>query len=116
MKNEFKKWRKYLLERKADSQDRYEANFYLALDQSHDLDRTDLMNFMRAIDQVTTVYREEQISTSAKTFVGKYRFRFVLERGADSKNYYDTTLKPGLRKIRGLIIQRDLGYEKIEDV
>ena len=104
---------KHLAEKKKPVQDQYEAHFYLALTQARDIDRTELMGFMRAIPNVTTVYREKEISTSAQTFVGEYKFRFVLSYGTNAKHYYDTVLKPGLRKIKGLLIQRDFGYEKI---
>ena len=112
MKKELETWRHYLTEKEKPVQDNYEAHFYLALTQSKEIDRTELMGFMRAIQNVTTVYREKEVSTSAATFVGEYKIRFVLQHGADVKYYYDTTLKPGLRKIKGLAIQRDLGYEK----
>jgi len=115
MEKEFENWRKYLTEKEKPVQDEYEARFYLALTQSKEIDRTELMGFMRAIQNVTTVYREKEVSTSTQTFVGEYKIRFVLTHGADVKYYYDTTLKPGLRKIKGLSIQRDFGFEKIGD-
>ena len=104
---------KVLAEKEKPVQDQYEAHFYLAITQAKEIDRTELMGFMRAIPNVTTVYREKEISTSAQTFVGEYKFRFVLMHGANAKHYYDTVLKPGLRKIKGLSIQRDFSYEKI---
>ena len=113
MKKELETWRQYLTEKERPVQDNYEAHFYLALTQSKEIDRTELMGFMRAIPNVTTVYREKEISTSTTSFVGEYQIRFVLPHGTDAKYYYDTTLKPGLRKIKGLEIQRDKGYEKI---
>ena len=113
MKKEFKNWRKYLTEEEKPIQDSYEARFHLSLVQSKDIDRTELMGFMRAIPSVTTVYREEEISTSAEKFVGEYKFRFVLSYGSNARHYYNSILKPDLRKIKGLAIQRDFGYEKI---
>ena len=104
---------KVLAEKEKPVQDQYEAHFYLAITQAKEIDRTELMGFMRAIPNVTTVYREKEISTSAQTFVGEYKFRFVLMHGANAKHYYDTVLKPELRRIKGLSIQRELGYEKI---
>ena len=93
MKKELETWRQYLTEKERPVQDNYEAHFYLAMTQAKEIDRTELMG-------------------SAQTFVGEYKIRFVLTHGADVKYYYDTTLKPGLRKIKGLAIQRDLGYDK----
>ena len=112
MKEELTKWRQYLAEKERPVQDEYEAHFYLSLTQSKEIDRTELMGFMRAIPNVTTVYREKEISTSATSFVGEYKIRFVLIHGTDAKYYYDTVLKPGLRKIKGMSIHRDIGYEK----
>ena len=104
---------KVLAEKEKPVQDQYEAHFYLAITQAKEIDRTELMGFMRAIPNVTTVYREKEISTSPRIFVGEYKFRFVLSYGSNVKHYYDTVLKPELRRIKGLSIQRELGYEKI---
>ena len=73
------------------------------------------MNEMRAIREVTTVYREREISTSPLNFVGEYIVRFILPRGDSPRIYYNNELKPKLNSIRGLKIQRDLGFEKIGD-
>ena len=115
MKKEFEKWRKYLIEKKIRVQDEYEAHFYLSIIQSKDIDRTELMGFMRAIPSVTTVYREKEISTSAEVFVGEYKFRFVLKPGENVEYYFNKTLKPDLRRIKGLTIRSDFGYEKVGD-
>tara|TARA_Y100001938_G_C7798389_1_gene285911 strand:- start:43 stop:393 length:351 start_codon:yes stop_codon:yes gene_type:complete len=115
MKKELEKWRQFLTEKERIVQDMYEATFLLALEQSKEIDRTEVMGFIRAIENVTTVYREREVSTSRKTFVGEYTIRFVLPHGADVKYYFDTVLKPSLRRIKGLAIQRDMGYEKIGD-
>jgi len=115
MKEEFKSWRKFLTEKEKPTHDRYEANLYLSIDQSKPIDRTEVMNEMRAIPEVTTVYREREISTSPKTFVGEYIIRFILPHKADATHYYARDLKPRLNKIPGLKIQRDLGYERIDD-
>jgi len=116
MKNELTKWRQYLNERERIVQDKYLAHFNLAIIQAKDIDRTEIMGFIRAISSVTTVYREKEISTSKQSFVAEYSIRFILPHGASAKNYYDNTLKPSLRKIKGLSIQSDKGYEKIGEL
>ena len=73
------------------------------------------MDSIRAITEVTTVYREREISTSRTTFVGEYIIRFILPIGGVVENYYKHDLKPELKAIHGLGIDRDLGYEKIGD-
>jgi len=115
MEKELKNWRKFLMEKEKPSHDRYEANLYLSIDQSKPIDRTEIMNEMRAIPEVTTVYREREISTSPQTFVGEYILRFILPSRTDANHYYNRELKPRLNSIKGLKIQRDLGYEKIGD-
>ena len=116
MKKEFKKWRNFLTEKEEKiSQDRYEGNIYLAIEQSKPIDRTEVMNQIRAIPEVTTVYREREISTSTRNFVGEYIIRFILSPGTDAAHYYNRELKPQLNKIPGLKIQRDLGYERMPD-
>ena len=113
MEKELKNWRKFLMEVEDPSHDRYEANLYLSIDQSKPIDRTEVMNEMRAIPEVTTVYREREISTSPVAFVGEYIVRFILPSASDAASYYNRELKPRLNSIKGLKIQRDLGYEKI---
>jgi len=115
MREEFKSWRNFLTEKENPTHDRYEANLYLSIDQSKPIDRTEVMNEMRAIREVTTVYREREISTSPVSFVGEYIIRFILPRQSDATHYYNRELKPQLNKIQGLKIQRDLGYERIDD-
>ena len=97
------------------SQDRYEGNIYLAIEQSKPIDRTEVMNQIRAIPEVTTVYREREISTSTRNFVGEYIIRFILSPGTDAAHYYNRELKPRLNQIRGLKIQHDYGFEKIDN-
>ena len=80
MKKELKNWKNFLAEADKLVQDRYEANLYLAIEQSKDIDRTDVTNQMRAIPEVTTVYREREISTSESQFVGEYIIRFILPK------------------------------------
>ena len=114
MKKQFEKWRQFLVESKGKKfHDEYEAHLYLAILQSKEIDRTEIMASMRAIPSVTTVYREEEISTSSEVFVGEYIIRFVLPLKSSAKHYYDTVLKRELEKIKGLTIRRDLGYEDI---
>ena len=115
MKNEFKSWRQFLTELEKPAHHRYEAFFYLSIDQAKPIDRTEVMNEMRAIPEVTTVYREREVSTSPVSFVGEYIIRFILPSRADAASYYNRELKPRLNSIKGLKIQRDLGYEKIGD-
>jgi len=115
MKEEFKNWREFLTEEETPSHHRYEAVCYLSIDQSTSIDRTEIMNEMRAIQQITTVYREREISTSPITFVGEYVIRFILDPGTDATRYYNRELKPKLNKIPGLKIQRDLGFERVGD-
>lgn len=113
MKSEFKFWRQFINEREQIVQNAYLAHFVLSLAQKKEIDRTEVMNFMRAIPNVTTVYREKEISSTKQSFTAEYSVRFVLKHGHSAKKYHDTILKPGLRSINGLSIQVDKGYEKI---
>ena len=115
MKKELTTWKNFLSEADKLVQDRYEANLYLSILQSKDIDRTDVTNQMRAIPEVTTVYREREISTSETQFIGEYIIRFILPKEKSAGRYYDKELKPRLNQIRGLKIQRDLGFEKLEE-
>jgi multidrug efflux pump subunit AcrB len=114
MKKELTNWKNFLAETEKNVQDRYESTFYLAIQQSKDIDRTDVTNQMRAIPEVTTVYREREVSTSQSQFVGEYIIRFILPREQSANKYYDNELKPRLNRIRGVKIQRDFGFEKLE--
>jgi hypothetical protein len=112
MKKEFKNWREFLAEEET-AHDKYEANLYLAIEQSKEIDRTEIMDEIRAIHEVTTVYREREISTSAVTFIGEYIIRFILPHRSNAKSHYFDKLKPQLENIDGLSIHQDNGYEKI---
>lgn len=107
MKEEFKSWRNFLTEKEERTHDRYEATLDLAIDQDKPIDRTGVMNQIRAIREVTTVYREAEVSTSPVVFVGTYKIRFILPRHANAKHYYVSELKPQLNKISGLKIAKE---------
>ena len=115
MKKEFKNWREFLAEKRGKFHDRYEAIGYLGIEQAKDIDRTDIMDEIRRITGVTTVYREKEISTSPRTFVGEYIIRFVLAKGKDPTLFYNKDLKPALKLIPGLTIEREFDWEKIGD-
>ena len=113
MKKEFKSWREFLTEKRGKIHDRYEAVGQLAIEQSKDIDRTDIMDEIRRITGVTTVYREREISTSSLSFVGEYIIRFILPKGKNPALFYNRDLKPALKLIPGLTIDREFNWEKI---
>ena len=114
MKKQIKKWKEFLNETKDSLQDSYEAQFALQLTSSEKIDRTEVMSFIRAIPNVTTVQIDGKISASGRYYVAAYTVRFVLPRGSDARLYYYKSLKPSLNKIMGLTIQRDRGFKKVE--
>jgi len=113
MKKAIKSWRSFLTESEMPTHNRYEAVLELSIDQEKSIDRTEIMNEIRAIPAVTTVYREREISTSKTAFVGEYVIRFILPPTDDPVRYYNRELKPQLNSILGLGIQTDHGYEKV---
>jgi len=113
MENAFKKWREFLTEKRGTLHDRYEAVGHLGIEQSKDIDRTDIMDAIRRITGVTTVYRDREVSTSPRTFVGEYIIRFILAKGKDPTLFYNRDLKPALDLIPGLTIDREFNWEKI---
>ena len=116
MKEQYrKKWQQFLTEKDKPNHYKYEARLHLTIDQDKPIDRTEVMDSMRAIPEITTVYREREISTSPRVFVGEYIIRFILPVHDDAKIYYNNTLGPKLKSIPGLGIQTDYGYEKIGD-
>tara|TARA_R110000824_G_scaffold314644_1_gene501483 strand:+ start:889 stop:1239 length:351 start_codon:yes stop_codon:yes gene_type:complete len=114
MKEQIKKWKEFLSETRDSIQDSYEARFALQLTTSEKIDRTEVMSFIRAIPNVTTVQNDGKISSSGKYYVAAYTVRFVLPRGSDAQLFYFRSLKPSLNKIMGLTIQRDRGFKKVE--
>ena len=104
-----------LVEKEEPTHDRYEATLNLAIDQDKPIDRTGVMNQIRAIRKVTTVYREAEVSTSPTVFIGTYKIRFVLPRFANASHYYERELKPKLNKILGLRISTDYDYVRMDD-
>lgn len=114
MKKELQKWRKYIGESNNDSfQDQFVATLVLSFSENLGLDRREFEGFIRAIENVTTVSRAREVSVSGDNYVGEFTIKFVLPTGADSKKYYERTLKPGIKRIRGLAIDQDKGYESI---
>jgi len=114
MKEQIKKWKEFLNETKISLQDSYEANFILQIIKSEKIDRTEVMGFIRAIPNVTTVKNEGEISSSKRYYIASYRVRFVLRPGQDASLFYYKSLKPSLNKISGVTIQRDRGFKKVE--
>ena len=86
-------------------QDQYIAKIILSMRQSKDVDRTEVTGFIRAIPNVTTIRRDREISTSKEFYVGEFSIRIVLKHGQNIKNYIDTVLKSGIRKINGVNLQ-----------
>ena len=113
MKKAIKSWRSFLTESEMPTHNRYEAVLDLSIDQDKSIDRTEIMNEIRAIPAVTTVYREEEVSTSTRLFVGKYVIRFILPPTDDPVRYYSRELKPQLNSILGLGIQTDHKFTKV---
>jgi len=109
-----KKWKEFLDETKISLQDAYEANLILQIIKSEKIDRTEVMGFMRAIPNVTTVQNEGTITSSDRYYLASYKVRFVLRRGQDATLYYYNSLKPSLNKITGLTVQRDKGFKKVD--
>ena len=117
MKEQYqKKWQQFLTEKEKPNHYKYEARLHLTIDQDKPIDRTEVMDSMRAIPEITTVYREREISTSPRIFVGEYIIRFILPVHKDAQIYYDDTLKTRLKSIPGLGIQSDYGFERFEDL
>ena len=114
MKNEFNKWRKFVNEREDKLLKKYKAEFTMSIVQAKDIDRTVVMDDMRAIPNVTTATRGDEISSTEQTFVAEYTIRFVLPRGKDPRAFYSDILIPGLNRIKGLTVGRELGYEEID--
>ena len=94
-------------------QDIYIAKIILSIKQSKDVDRTKVMNFIRAIPHVTTIRREREISTSKASYVAEFSIKIVLHPGANIKKYIDSVLRSGIRKIEGVLLQSVGHLEKI---
>ena len=94
-------------------QDEYVGKVILAFKQSKDVDRTEVMGFIRAIPNVTTIRREREISTSKETYVGEFSLRIILKYGQNIKTYINTVLKSGIKKINGVSLQSFKHLEKV---
>ena len=78
-------------------QDEYRGYIVLNIRQSQDIDRTEILGFIRAIPNVTTIRRE----------------RIVLKHGESIKKYVDSVLKPKIRLINGVSLQGLKDLEKV---
>ena len=102
-----------LSENEREVQDEYTASIVVNIQQSQDVDRTEVLGFIRAIPNVSTIRREREIATSDSTYVGEFLIRLILKHGQSVKKYIDNVLKPEIRKIRGVSLQSLSNLEKI---
>ncbi len=102
-----------LSENEREVQDEYTASIIVNIQQSQDVDRTEVLGFIRAIPNVSTIRREREIATSDSTYVGEFLIRLILKHGQSVKKYIDNVLKPEIRKIRGVSLQSLSNLEKI---
>ena len=101
-----------LSENEREVQDEYTASIIINIQQSQDVDRTEVLGFIRAIPNVSTIRREREIATSDSTYVGEFLIRLILKHGQSVKKYIDNVLKPEIRKIRGVSLQSLSNLEK----
>tara|TARA_R110000851_G_scaffold259259_2_gene411785 strand:- start:368 stop:709 length:342 start_codon:yes stop_codon:yes gene_type:complete len=94
-------------------QDEYKGYIVLNIRQSQDIDRTEILGFIRAIPNVTTIRREREISTTENTYTGEFLVRIVLKHGESIKKYVDSVLKPKIRLINGVSLQGLKDLEKV---
>jgi hypothetical protein len=102
-----------LTENEREVQDEYTASIVLNIQQSSDVDRTEVLAFIRAIPNVSTIRRVREISTSDSTYVGEFLIRLILKHGQSVTKYTDNVLKPEIRKIRGVSLQSLSNLEKV---
>ncbi len=102
-----------LTENEREVQDEYTASIVLNIQQSSDVDRTEVLAFIRAIPNVSTIRRVREISTSDTTYVGEFLIRLILKHGQSVTKYTDNVLKPEIRKIRGVSLQSLSNLEKV---
>ena len=114
MKLIMENWKKFLNETKISVQDAYESFMDLQIIESEKIDRTEVISFIRAIPNVTTVQNMGQLQSSPRYYVATYSIRFVLKKGQEPGNYYTNILKPYIKKINGVSILRDKGFKRIE--
>lgn len=93
--------------------DEYKTNIVLNIRQAQDIDRTEVLGFIRAIPNVTTIRREKEIATSDVTYTGEFLLRIVLKHGQSIQKYLQTVLKPRIRMIPGVSLQSVGELEKI---
>jgi len=108
----YRKWIDFLNESE-DSQEEYQINFIFSLDNSKSIDRTEIVKFIRGIENVTTVRKIKEISRSEQSSVIEYSIRFVLPHGSNSKVYVNRELRPALKGIPGLSISKQKGIERV---
>jgi len=94
-------------------QDVYLGTVILSMRQSKNVDRTKVMNFIRAIPHITTIRRDKEISTSKELYVGQFSIRIVLKYGSNIKHYLDTVLKSEINKIDGVLLRSFQHLEKV---
>ena len=112
MSFEFRKWRKFLFESE-ESQEEYQLKFIFSIENKAGIDRTEIVKFIRGIQNVTTVRKIREISRTDKSSSIEYSIRFVLPHGSNPRNYINQELRPSLKEIPALTIQRQKELERV---
>ena len=109
-------WKNYINEDFEGSyeQEIFDVFFQVRILKNAGGNKSQTQNEIRSIPNVTTVSSEGGFSEFDDSFVGTFHIRFALETPEEKNKYIEQTLKPGLRKIKGLSIIKMKGLEKIK--
>lgn len=109
-----KSWNDFLLQEKVGyNQVVYAITYKLKISKVTGGNKTQTLNDIRKIPNVTTVFREEKGFEDKDVVMAPYSIKFALERGQSPDMFVRRILAPQLRQIPGLGIQGSMGIEKI---
>lgn len=110
----YNNWNEYLLtENKEYNQVIYKIIYDLVISKQIGGNKTQTLNDIRKIPEVTTVFRMEKGYEDDEQLMAPYSIKFALKRGENPDIFLRKILRPSLKRIKGLSIQGSKGLEKV---
>ena len=107
-------WNEFLFERKDYNQVIYKVVYHLHISKKIGGNKTQVVNDIRKIPNVTTVFRNEKGFEDENAVKAPYSVKFALKKGDNPDIFVKKTLRPAIKKLQGVGIQGSEGLEQVE--
>lgn len=106
-------WKEFLYENKDYNQVVFRIVYHLRISKKIGGNKTQVLNDIRRIPKVTTVFRIKKGYEDEKVVLAPYAIKFALKKGENPDIFVRKTLKPSIKRIEGVGIQGSEGLEKV---